>query len=279
MGLRAQLGGKRCPDDTAFASALASEPLYSTAEKDARLRLVLERLERSFNHKEPAELAGAQIEHVMPQTLNADWLSELGDGAEEQWNQLVHTLGNLTLTRYNAELSNRPFAEKRTELANSHFVLNDYFAGVPRWSADAIRQRGRELAQRALTIWKDVGRGPAPVKTERQPGVVPIRVRFRNAHEDVVSWRDGFIKLLTLFEASRPGLLRRIAAERTLHAAIATEGGRFHRSKAEVGGVYINTHGSADQLHGWCRKVATIGGIGEHEFEFVLPGTPPTSHG
>src|SRR6185312_15957057 len=68
-GLREELGGKRCPDDMAFATALAHEPLYSTAEKNTRLRLILERLERSFNHKEQAELLGAQIEHVMPQTL------------------------------------------------------------------------------------------------------------------------------------------------------------------------------------------------------------------
>ena len=68
-GLRKQLGGKRCPDDEAFAAALAKEPLYSTAEKNVRLRLILERLERSFNHKEPVDLLKATIEHVMPQTL------------------------------------------------------------------------------------------------------------------------------------------------------------------------------------------------------------------
>ena len=57
-GLRKQLGGKRCPDDETFATALAKEPLYSTAEKNARLRLILERLEQSFKHKEPAEFSG-----------------------------------------------------------------------------------------------------------------------------------------------------------------------------------------------------------------------------
>ena len=73
-GLRRQLGGQRCPDDKSFASALASEPLYATSEKNTRLRLILERLERSFAHKEPADLSKASIEHVLPQTPTQEWL-------------------------------------------------------------------------------------------------------------------------------------------------------------------------------------------------------------
>ncbi len=149
-GLRKQLGGKRCPDDVKFAEALATEPLYSTAEKNARLRLILERLERSFNHKEPAELSGAQIEHVMPQTLTPEWRRELGDELEDQSSQLLHTLGNLTLTKYNADMSNKPYKDKQQGLAGSHFVLNRYFAEIQRWSPEAIRERGHKLAQRAL---------------------------------------------------------------------------------------------------------------------------------
>lgn len=271
-GLRKQLGGKRCPDDETFAAALASGPLYSTAEKNARLRLVLERLERSFNHKEPAELSGAQIEHVMPQTLTPEWVRELGDESEEQSSQLLHTLGNLTLTKYNAELSNKPYEDKRKELVGSHFVLNRYFVEVERWSPDAIRERGRTLAQRALTIWGDVGRISSSIETEKQSSLPPVKIRFRDAQQPVVNWKDAFIKLLKQFDASCPGLLLKIATKQTLHAVIAMNGERFRRSKVQIGGVYINTHASAAQLQEWCRKVAKIGTIGADEFEFVLSG-------
>ena len=37
-GLREQLGGRRCPDDETFATALATETLYSSAEKNVRLK-------------------------------------------------------------------------------------------------------------------------------------------------------------------------------------------------------------------------------------------------
>jgi uncharacterized protein with ParB-like and HNH nuclease domain len=75
-GVREQLGGKRCPDDRTFGDALLSQPLYATAKKGTRLRIMLERLEESFDHKEPADLSCAQIEHVMPQTLTPAWAQE-----------------------------------------------------------------------------------------------------------------------------------------------------------------------------------------------------------
>ncbi len=269
-GLRKQLGGTRCPRDEAFAAKLATEPLYSTAEKNARLRLILERLELSFNHKEPAELTGSQIEHVLPQTLTPEWEQELGDNAQEQWSHLLHTLGNLTLTKYNSELSNNPYEVKRKDFGNSHFELNRYFAEVSRWSPDAIRERGHALALRALTIWRDVGRESISIEQERRSTPPPVRIRFRDDQQPVTNWKDAFIKLLKHFDASSPGLLMRIATEQTLHAVIAMNGDRFRRSKRQIGDVYVNTHASASQLQDWCRKVAEIGKIGSSDFEFVM---------
>ena len=62
------------------------------------------------------------------------------------------TLGNLTLSAYNAELSDQPFAVKRQALVGSHFVLNQHFKGVDQWTDERIRERGRILAQRALQV-------------------------------------------------------------------------------------------------------------------------------
>ncbi len=270
-GLRKQLGGKRCPDDVTFATALTTEPLYSTAEKNARLRLILERLERSFKHKEPAELSGTQIEHVMPQTMTPEWSKEFGDGSETQSSRLLHTLGNLTLTKYNADMSNKPFKDKQKALAVSHFVLNSYFADIERWSSDAIRERGRVLAQLALTIWRDVGRIPSSTETKKKSSPIPVKIRFRNTEQPVANWKDAFIKLLKQFDASMPGLLLTIATDQTFQAVISMNEDRFERSKAKIGNVYINTHASAAQLQDWCRKVAKIGAIGVEDFEFVMP--------
>jgi hypothetical protein len=270
QSLRKQLGGKRCPNDEMFVKALVTEPLYSTAEKNARLRLILERLEQSFNHKETAELSGAQIEHVMPQTMTPEWVQEIGETSEVQASQFLHTLGNLTLTKYNAELSNKPYSCKREEFANSHFELNRHFASVKRWSLDSMHQRGHELAQRALGIWPDVGRESSLVEAEKASSLPPNSIRFRDLEEPVVNWKDAFIKLLKKFDADNPGLLMRIAKEQTLHSVIAMDGDRFRRSNVQIGDIFVNTHASAAQLKDWCRRVATIGAIGADDFDFVM---------
>lgn len=269
-GLRVQLGGKRCPDDKTFAVSLAAERLYATAEKNARLRLILERLERSFEHKEPADLSAATIEHVLPQTLTEAWRTELGDGAVDEWEELLHTLGNLTLTGYNTELSNQPYNLKRQALIDSHFELNRELAEIPHWTATAIRNRGAALAQRALRIWGDVGRESFSSGVEERRRSSPVKIRFRGAEQPVANWREAFVKLLTQFDSCTPGLLMRIAADGTLSSAIGTTGDRFHRSTVRIGDVYVNTHASGTQLQKWCRKVADIGGINASDFQFVM---------
>jgi uncharacterized protein with ParB-like and HNH nuclease domain len=271
-GVRRQLGGPRCPDDAAFAQAMATQPLYATADKNVRLRLILERIERSFGHKELGNLATASIEHVMPQTLTAEWRQELGDDATASWERLLHTLGNLTLTAYNAELSNKPYSQKRQEFMGSHFDLNRHFDQVERWTPDRIRERGAALAEAATRIWPDVGRIPGTTDREKRPSQPPVAVRYRESRQSCKNWRDGFTRLLKLFEASKPGTLSRIADEQALIAVVSRDPSRFQRSRLQVGDVYVNTHASAAQLQDWSRKIADLAGISPSDYEFIMPG-------
>ena len=66
------------PDDHQFETAFRTFSLYQRGYT----RQVLETLERRRGHKEPADLAAAQVEHVMPQTLNESWGELLGGQAE-----------------------------------------------------------------------------------------------------------------------------------------------------------------------------------------------------
>jgi alkylated DNA nucleotide flippase Atl1 len=75
----------------------------------------------------------------------------------------VHTLGNLTLTAYNVELSNHPFERKQDLFKKSGLELNRAIAEAPRWGRTEILQRADELAARAATIW------PGPVAGAREP--------------------------------------------------------------------------------------------------------------
>jgi hypothetical protein len=154
--LQAYWLGRRWPDDAAVLARLPGFELYR--RESTKTRVILEALEESFGHRERVDLSTLTIEHVMPQTITNNkngraWKEMLGDGWEKIHETLLHTLGNLTLTGYNTELSNSPFETKQVELANSHLDLNAYFGGLPKWDADAIAKRTATLASRMVSLW------------------------------------------------------------------------------------------------------------------------------
>jgi predicted transport protein len=68
----------------------------------------------------------------------------------------LHTLGNLTLTRYNSEFGARSFAEKRDMkggFKESPLRLNAELGSLDRWDEDAIKCRAGRLADVALEVW------------------------------------------------------------------------------------------------------------------------------
>jgi uncharacterized protein with ParB-like and HNH nuclease domain len=155
--VKAILRERNYPRDADFKERFVTCRLYGGSERQAKARIVLERLEESYAHKERPDFASLTIEHVLPQTLTAWWKEHLGPGWEETHEAWLDTPGNLTLTAYNAELSNDDFPTKRTLLAKSHVELNRYFANAREWNDSAIARRGEELAAKALAVWPDFG--------------------------------------------------------------------------------------------------------------------------
>ncbi len=143
-------GGRRWPSDSEFFDALVGERLYP---RRGIVRYVLVGLEDAYAHKEPVESSLASIEHVLPQTLSPQWREMLGDNADAVHERWLHTLGNLTLTGYNAELSNLPFEEKKAKLAHTHFELTRDILQAPQWAEQQILARGQRLAAQALRRW------------------------------------------------------------------------------------------------------------------------------
>ena len=53
------------------------------------------------------------LEHIMPQTLESNCLGGmLGEDYKNIHEQFVHTIGNLTITGYNPDMSNKAFPKK-----------------------------------------------------------------------------------------------------------------------------------------------------------------------
>ena len=112
------------------------------------------------NHgrKERVAVDEFTIEHILPQNedLSSDWTSALGPEWERVQQSWLHTLGNLTLTGYNSEYSDRPFSEKRDMAGGfkeSPLRLNASLGPLGQWNEEAIKVRAARLADMALGVW------------------------------------------------------------------------------------------------------------------------------
>ena len=114
--LVSKAGTQVFPRDDEFVSSLKSIDLYNRRNHLAKLTLTM--IENSLS-KETVGFDTLQIEHIMPQTLTNEWKLAVPQAAEVQL-KYGNTLGNLTLTGYNSELSNKLFEEKTHLYRNSN---------------------------------------------------------------------------------------------------------------------------------------------------------------
>lgn len=147
---------KRFSSDYEVREKLQTKDIYHF-----RLRKYLLEALENYYHKEPIDLntANYTIEHIMPQNIehNLSWQQMLGEDWQEVHSLYLHTLGNLTITGYNAEMSNKSFWEKvngESGFKHSHLKLNESIAQCDVWNKKAIQRRTNILTDIILKIWK-----------------------------------------------------------------------------------------------------------------------------
>ena len=147
---------KRFPSDYEVREKLQTKDIYHF-----RLRKYLLEALENYYHKEPIDLntANYTIEHIMPQNIehNLSWQQMLGEDWQEVHSLYLHTLGNLTITGYNAEMSNKSFGEKvngESGFKHSHLKLNESIVQCDVWNKKAIQRRTNILTDIILKIWK-----------------------------------------------------------------------------------------------------------------------------
>lgn len=142
------------PNDEKFSSTLKVKDIYHMRIRN----YILSSLE-NFNNKAPINIENYTIEHIMPQTKNLSnvWKKELGKNYETVQKKYLHTIGNLTLTAYNSEMSNKSFSEKMEMnggFKESALRLNSYVVKQNEWNEKIIKERASILVEKALLIWK-----------------------------------------------------------------------------------------------------------------------------
>ena len=145
---------RRFPGDEEFKRELSVRDLYNFPRRSYWLRHM-----ENHGRKERVPVDEYTIEHILPQNenLSATWREALGPDwrrVQETW---LHTLGNLTLTGYNPEYSDRPFGEKRDMqggFKQSPLRLNEVLGTLNSWDEASIKVRAKRLAEQSVKVWK-----------------------------------------------------------------------------------------------------------------------------
>lgn len=136
------------PSAGEFERALQKANIYGN---NALCRFLLLDIENG-DGKEILQAENLTIEHIMPQTLSADW-SHIRPEEHEEY---LHTLGNLSVTGYNSELSNKNFAEKQDIIRENSkaVILNSDVLDKESWNIATIQARAKRLAGIVMTRYK-----------------------------------------------------------------------------------------------------------------------------
>lgn len=193
---------RRFPGDDEFKRELSARDLYNFPRRSYWLRRI-----ENDGRKEHVPVDEYTIEHIMPQNenLSASWQQELGPEWQRVQDTWLHTLGNLTLTGYNSEYGDRPFAEKRDMpggLGESPLRLNKGLRSVDTWNEAAIQARAKRLAEKAARVWPPP-RLPAKVLGAYQP-TTGRRARYNLTDHPNLATRSP---MRPLFDALRKEVL------------------------------------------------------------------------
>ena len=144
---------RRFPKDDEFERDIQTRDLYNFRSRSYWLR----RLE-NHGRKEPVPVDEYTIEHILPQNeeLSPAWQTALGPEWKRIQQTWLHTLGNLTLTGYNSEYSDRPFPEKRDMkggFKESPLKVSQGLGQLNTWDEATIKSRAGKLAPLALQVW------------------------------------------------------------------------------------------------------------------------------
>ncbi|RSN51508.1 GmrSD restriction endonuclease domain-containing protein [Actinomadura sp. WAC 06369] len=260
------LSGERryWPSDEQVRTAVRTRPFYWSGRPNQRF-FVLKRLEQSHGAAEPVDFAAAEltIEHVMPQTITQDWLDLLApevtdeDGPAALHAEIVHTLGNLTLTAENSRLSNRPFDRKQEIFDASTLRMNREIADAPSWGRAHILDRADALAERCVALWPAPLPGGSDLEDERRTWVQLRRVLAElpagrwTTFGDLASVIGAHAAGVGTYLTSRPNLEnthRVLTSEGTVSPSFRWPDGRAEsaRDVLEREGVAFAPNGSAD---------------------------------
>lgn len=213
------------PNDTTIKEKLMNDNLY----KNRNLcKYLLSIIENGVNViKEVVQIDfNTTIEHIMPQNKDSEeWRNHIGQNYDFIYDKYLHTLGNLSLTGYNSELSDKPFMEKVSMIREkSKFViLNQDVVDKTCWNDKTIVSRSDRLSSKLLQELKlpsifgkkinTLNNEPHKVyNVEDFTGMKINSFIFLGENVEVESGREMLIKFVEMLYVIDPERLHNMAA-------------------------------------------------------------------
>lgn len=129
----------RLPNDIETMNELRNMNFYNFKYS----KFLLSLLEENITKSKPEANEYLQLEHIMPQTLNADWQEDLGDDYELVHLDYLNSIGNITLIRHNQELGNKKFSIKKDVYINKAGlqIAKTEIVNRTKWNKKSIQNR------------------------------------------------------------------------------------------------------------------------------------------
>jgi uncharacterized protein with ParB-like and HNH nuclease domain/predicted transport protein len=265
IALSAKKSYKRFPGDEEFRRELVVKDIYNFRGCNYLLRKL-----ENYERKELVNVEKYTIEHIMPQNsnLSLQWQADLGEDWKEIQAKYLHTIGNLTLTGYNPELSDRPFIEKRDRkdggFADSPLRLNRGLQHLKQWNETEINKRAELLADMAVKVWCFPA---ANLGTEN----LKVNQTLRSHHDETLQGET-----LKLFETIRKRILNLDASVREdfkKHYIAYKITTNFVDIVPQKSGLRLSLNLRFDEINdpkGLCKDITNVGHWGNGDVEIKL---------
>lgn len=266
--LQDALLNKKYPSDNRIRQSLLTQPIYDK-RRPQRLVLIMETINRLLSKGTGGHTVlddSATIEHIMPQTMTEEWKAHIGSDWGDVHREFLHTIGNLTIVtqEWNSNLSNSPFARKKSKLANHALLINrQYFSQeISKWNAEAIQARSKALAEFIIELWTPFGEPPVNIDVS---GTKPTSLVILGDAYDVKSWRDvAFQMAETTSELAED--FDAIALEMS---AFFNREDDWKASRQLPNGWWLNVNLSGNTVVNFCERIAAIVGLDNEDWEFT----------
>ena len=244
--------------------------------------------------KEVLQAENLTIEHIMPQTLSADW-NYINPEEHEQY---LHTLGNLSVTGYNSELSNKSFKEKQDIIRENSkaVVLNSDVIDKDSWGIIDIQARAKRLANIVLARYRIDKVDDDSIEFEY------IDTMTLDDYDDVTGKKLVSFKLfgetyrqnkfvfmlfdvIKLLDKRQPGKIEELAcnnysfnATKRKHVHLNTNGEGMRGPWKIADGIYVEANLSAWSCIRFIQNLLSVFGYDKAQFSFNVVAEEPSEN-